>query len=70
MEYKVVLGTLGLNSLNTAFANLFEQLNPETDEFAAAEKFRLMTWPPGEYGTYFFARLTQLSQEVLLELKE
>ena len=56
MECKVVLGTLGLDSLDAVFIYLIERLDPETDEFAAAERFRLMTWPPGECATDFFAR--------------
>ena len=56
MECKVVLGTLGLDSLDAAFTYLVERLDPKTDEFAATEKFRLMTWPPGECVTDFFAR--------------
>ena len=56
MECKVVLCTLGVETLGAAFEYLIERLDPEADEFAAAERFRLMAWPPGETAMDFFAR--------------
>ena len=50
MECTLVLRTLGMDSLEEAFTYLIRHLDPEVDEYAAAESFRSITWPPIGYG--------------------
>ena len=45
-----------MDSLEKAFTNLIKHLDPEVDEYTAAESFRSMTWPPSELVTDFLAR--------------
>ena len=56
LEEKVVLKVLELDTIAAAFEYLKERLDPEKDIFAAAERFRTMTWPPGELATDFLVR--------------
>ena len=56
LEEKVVLKVLELDTITAAFDYLKERLDPEKDTFAAAERFRTLTWPPGELATDFWVR--------------
>ena len=47
LEEKTVLKVLELNTITAAFEFLRERLGPEKDVFAAAERFKNLTWPPG-----------------------
>ena len=68
-EEKVVLKVLGLDTLIAAFDYLKERLDPEKDLFVSAEKFREMTWPPGEPATDFFVRYLDEALQVGLTAK-
>ena len=70
MECKVVIGTLNLDTLDAAFTYLTERLDPEVDEFAATERFRLMTWSPGEQVTDFFTRYLEEAARAKLTPKQ
>ena len=41
----------------------YRETGPEVHEFAATEKFRLMTWPPGE-------QVTDFSRDIWKRLRE
>ena len=56
LEDKTVLKVLELDTITAAFDYLKERLDPEKDVFAAAERFRAMMWPPGEFATDFLVR--------------
>ena len=56
LEEKTVLRVLERDTIAAAFEYLKERLDPEKDTFAAAERFRTMTWPPGEMARDFFFR--------------
>ena len=56
LEERTVLKVLELDTITAAFDYLKERLDPERDVFAAAERFRAMTWPPGEFATDFLVR--------------
>ena len=56
LKEKVVLRVLELDTITAAFDYLKERLDPEKDTFAAAERFRTLTWLPGELATDFLVR--------------
>ena len=56
LECTIALKALEKDTLDDAFEYLIGHLDPEIDEHAAAERFREMTWPPGEAITNFTAR--------------
>ena len=56
LEEKTVLKVLELNTITAAFEFLKERLDPEKDVFAAAERFKNLTWPPGELAMDFYVR--------------
>ena len=70
MECTLILRTLGMDSLEEAFTYLIEHLDPEVDEYAVAESFRSMTWPPGELVTDFLARYLEEGKAVQLQPKQ
>ena len=70
MECTLVLRTLGMDSLEEAFTYLIEHLDPEVDEYAAAESFRFMTWPSGELVTDFLARYLEEGKAAQLQPKQ
>ena len=70
MECKVVIGALETESLQAAFEYLIERLDPKADEFAATERFRLMTWPPGETAMDFFARYLEEAKTTQITPKQ
>ena len=59
-----------MDSLEEAFTYLIEHLDAEVDEYAAAESFRYMTWPPGELVTDFLARYLEEGKAVQLQPKQ
>ena len=70
LERKVVLKALEKQSLEEAFVYLIEHLDPEVDEFAATERFREMTWPPGEMIMDFLARYLEEGTMARLDPKQ
>ena len=48
-----------MDTIAAAFEFLRERLDPEKDVFASAERFREMTWPPGELVMIFFVRYVE-----------
>ena len=59
-----------MDSLEEAFTYLIEHLDPEVDEYAAAESFRSMTWPSGELVTDFLARYLEEGKAAQLQSKQ
>ena len=70
LECTIALKALEKDTLDGAFEYLIEHLDPETDEHAAAERFREMTWPPGEAITNFAARYMEEGKAAQLRPKQ
>ena len=69
LEERVVLGTIGKETLEEAFTYLKDRLDPEEDEFDEAARFRNVTWTPGEAIQDFFTRYLEEAKKVGLTAK-